>query len=81
MGEVSGGASLAEEALAHLRIESPWRHHELQRHDALEHGVEGAVDDTHAALPEPLLELIPAEVSIDESTILIRPAGIIRPAG
>ena len=58
--QLTGGASLAKEPLAHLRVRFDRARDDLDRDDALDQRIEGPVDDTHAALTELLVELIAA---------------------
>ena len=58
--QLTGGARLPKEALAHFRVRLDGAGNDLDGDDALDERIEGAVDDTHAALPKLLLELIAA---------------------
>ena len=58
--QLTGGARLAKEALAHFRVRFDGARNDLDGDDALDQRIEGPVDDTHAALPKLLLELIAA---------------------
>jgi hypothetical protein len=57
MRELAGGAGLAQEAAADLRVRGDVRREDLERDLAVEPDVARAVDDAHAAAPELGLEL------------------------